>query len=394
MKKILLAFALLFLIALEILRVYFIMPFPGSQRSDSIDLAYFLQNHIGALRIVGLLFAIPLLAMTLPKTKGWWKVLLLIPVIFYLAIFYLFNFRFLADKMFYQPSIKTMSNYLANSVDTNSLVLGVSFNGQQRAYPIQIIGYHHQVRDTVGGVPVMVTYCTVCRTGRVYSPVVDGRLEEFRLVGMDHFNAMFEDQSTKSWWRQVTGEAIAGPSKGKFLQELPSRQMRLGAWLSLYPQSLVMQPDSGYKKQYAGLQGYDSGTIKSSLEKRDSSSWKFKSWVIGITAAGSARAYDWNTLVRETVINDTVGGEPVLLALQEDGSSFHAYSRRMGTQVLTFTWNKQLHRLEDNGSHASWNWSGRCMEGPLKDSALTPLNAYQEFWHSWSTFHPRTTKYP
>lgn len=59
----------------------------------------------------------------------------------------------------------------------------------------------------------MVTYCTVCRTGRVYSPMVNGKLETFRLVGMDHFNAMFEDASTKSWWRQSNGDCIAGPLK-------------------------------------------------------------------------------------------------------------------------------------------------------------------------------------
>jgi hypothetical protein len=64
----------------------------------------------------------------------------------------------------------------------------------------------------------MITYCTVCRTGRVFEPVVNGKFEKFRLVGMDHFNAMFEDVTTKSWWRQVTGEAITGKLKG---QQLP-----------------------------------------------------------------------------------------------------------------------------------------------------------------------------
>jgi hypothetical protein len=44
----------------------------------------------------------------------------------------------------------------------------------------------------------MITYCTVCRTGRVFSPDVDGKPETFRLVGMDHFNAMFEDENQKA----------------------------------------------------------------------------------------------------------------------------------------------------------------------------------------------------
>jgi hypothetical protein len=67
----------------------------------------------------------------------------------------------------------------------------------------------HQVRDSINHIPVMVTYCTVCRTGRIYNPIVNGKAETFRLVGMDHFNAMFEDATTKSWWRQSTGECIA-----------------------------------------------------------------------------------------------------------------------------------------------------------------------------------------
>jgi hypothetical protein len=40
---------------------------------------------------------------------------------------------------------------------------------KQKPIPIQLIGYHHQVMDTIGNEPVIITYCTVCRTGRVYS---------------------------------------------------------------------------------------------------------------------------------------------------------------------------------------------------------------------------------
>lgn len=120
--------------------------------------------------------------------------------------------------MFYQPSHKYFAAGSANTVATDRLVLGVAINGEAKAYPIQFIGYHHQVADTVGNTPVIVTYCTVCRTGRVFSPELNGKKEIFRLVGMDHFNAMFEDATTKSWWQQATGMAIAGPLKGKRLK--------------------------------------------------------------------------------------------------------------------------------------------------------------------------------
>ncbi len=53
---------------------------------------------------------------------------------------------------------------------------------------------------------------------------------------MDHFNAMFEDETTKSWWRQVNGEAITGKLKGQQLPEVFSTQTSLAKWLQLNPQ--------------------------------------------------------------------------------------------------------------------------------------------------------------
>jgi len=44
MKRLLLVLGILLLFATEIFRVYFIMPFPGSQHSNSIDLAYFIDR--------------------------------------------------------------------------------------------------------------------------------------------------------------------------------------------------------------------------------------------------------------------------------------------------------------------------------------------------------------
>jgi hypothetical protein len=392
-KTIRLSIGLFLLFAIEILRVYFIMPFPGSQHADTIRLAFFLDKYINWIRIIGWIITLPPLLFFLFNSSIFKKVGLLLALILYGAIFYMFNFKFLADKMFYQPTHKLLSAVNSSSVDTNQLIIGVFINGQASAYPLQIIGYHHQVQDTIGGEPVLVTYCTVCRTGRVYSPFVNGKYQHFRLVGMDHFNAMFEDVSTRSWWRQVTGEAIAGPLKGSALKELPSAQMRLGAWIRDHPQTRILQPDSLYTKQYANLQGYDSGTLKSSLEKRDSSSWKFKSWVIGLTNEDQSKVYDWNELVKEKVINDSIGVFPIVLVLEKDGLSFHAWSRTVHGQILVFEWNNGDLQLEDKNTHSFWDWTGVCKEGPLKGAALAQVPAYQEFWHSWQSFHPKTLKY-
>jgi len=391
MKKLLLVSGMLILFAAEILQVYFIMPFPGSQKANTIDIAYFLHNYIWYIRIIALALVVAGLVNSFFRWKKWRKIIFVVLAFLYCFIFYKVNFKFLADKMFYQPKNKSLVDISSNKVTSDKLVVGVTLNGQSKAYPIEIIGYHHQVQDTIGGEPVMVTYCTVCRTGRVYSPFVNGRKESFRLVGMDHFNAMFEDNTTKSWWRQVNGEAITGPLKGQSLKEIPSEQMSLATWLRAHPGTLIMQPDTLYKKEYGDLTGFDNGTIEGSLERRDSASWQLKSWVIGVEHNKESKAYDWNELVKKRVINDSLSQLPIVLVLESDTASYHVWNRNVNNQFLEFIIDNNT--LKDITTNSVWNFNGVCVFGPMAGRELKPVQASQEFWHSWQTFHPKTTIY-
>lgn len=368
------------LIAFEVLNVYFIMPMPGSQRMNSIDTAYFLYQWRWLFRgLFGLMIVAGLF-----KSRWKRKWILVFPLVLTGAVLYMANFKMAADAMFRQPNQLLLEDAGNNKVDPGRLVLGVSVNGQAKAYPIQFLGYHHHVQDTVGGKAILVTYCTVCRTGRVYEPLVNGKKENFRLVGMDHFNAMLEDASTKSWWRQATGEAITGTLKGQKLPELLSVQTSLANWLQLYPASLIMQADPAFVRSYDSTMKFESGTSKSKLTGTDSSSWKEKSWVVGIKAGDKTKAYDWNELKTKRLIADQIGEKPVLLVLAGDNKSFFAFERPDYSNAFflhkdTLLYKNHFFRIDGKGIDTSFS--------------LKQLPAYQEFWHSWQTFNPGTTKF-
>lgn len=365
----------------EVARVYFIMPMPGSQRMESLDVAYFLHEWRWVFRTI---FGAMLAAGFMPafRARRWLALLVLVAVG---AVVFNFNFKMTAEKMFYQPTVLRMVDSTANKIGLDKLVLGIERNGQAKAYPIQYIGYHHQVRDTIGGEPVMVTYCTVCRTGRVYAPKVNGKPEDFRLVGMDHFNAMFEDATTKTWWRQVTGEAVAGPLKGAQLPEIHSTQTSLREWFALYPNSLVMQADSAFSEEYGYMDSYDFGIDRGKLTRTDTLSWQEKSWIVGLAIGKASKAFDWNRLKLERIINDKVGEQPVVIALADDGKSFFAFERPDAAAIFSLK-NDTLFSGEK-----SWNLLGKAYDPANQD--LKKITAYQEFWHSWMTFHPHTTRY-
>ena len=367
----------------EVAKVYFIMPMPGSQRIKSLDAAYALHTWRWAFRLVALV-AIAAGFRAAFNVRLWLRA---VPVLVLLAaagVGYAANYVLMADEMFRQTEHLVLAPRATSKVDENSVVVGVELNGEAKAWPIRFILYHHQVRDTIGGKPIMVTYCNVCRTGRVFEPIVGGQPETFRLVGMDTFNAMFEDTRTGSWWRQATGTAVTGPLKGTSLTEVNSAQLTLGQFFALHPKALVMQPDPAFLAEYDTEGRFERGESRGDLTRTDRGSWNEKSWVIGIERGAESKAYDWNELKARRVINDRVGGTPIVLALSEDGQGFTAFERPADVDAFAVAGPV----LVANGR--SYDFAGREVNGAAP--ALTPVAASQEFWHSWLSFHPATRK--
>jgi len=381
MRRLALPFGLLILALFEAAAVWFVMPLPGSQRVRSVEIAYTLHAvrwSIRALCLVLLTWGIP----AVPRT-GWRRWALAALALATGGITYATNFAMAADRIFRQPDAVTTVAATTSEVAPDRLVVGVVVNGEARAYPLQFIGYHHFLTDTIAGRPVLVTYCTVCRTGRVFDPVLDGAVERFRLVGMDEFNAMLEDRTTGSWWRQANGEALVGPRRGTVLPELPSVQVTLRQWVALHPDTRVMRGDPRFTADYDQDYAFERGTSRRALTGTDPRSWERKSWVVGVSLDGADRAYDWNALLEAGAINDTLAGRPIVLVVAADSASFFAFERPSASTIL----------LRDGDSlragSLAFGFTGRG-----RVDSLRPVNASQEFWHSWQSFHPRTTRYP
>jgi Protein of unknown function (DUF3179) len=371
--------ALAALVGFEALAAYLVMPMPYSQRLETLALAYALFRARWFVRV-------GLAALTLVSGLAAWragKVSALGALLVAASVTWFINARLSADAKYHEPSVMTFAPRASNQVDESSLVLGVEHQGAFKAYPVRFLLYHHQVRDTVNGLPVLVTYCSACRLGRVFEPVVDGRPATFRLVGMDLFNALFEDAATGSWWRQATGEAVAGPLRGARLKDVTFMQVQLKTWFALHPEATVLQLDES-ARPFVDLDGaFERGEVTSRLLRPDPASWQNKSLVVGLERGAESKAYDWNALTSTRIVNDTLGAQPVVLVLSSDHQSFAAYER---PTAEPFTLSGDLLV----GAAGTYDLAGRDRADPAR--RLRPVAASQEFWHSWRTFHPTTQR--
>ncbi|MDP4221440.1 MAG: DUF3179 domain-containing (seleno)protein [Bacteroidota bacterium] len=382
----------LLLLVPSILHAYFLMPFPGSQDIEAMNLSYYIEKFLWPTRILALaLIALPILNIYMNgRLKGriWTSVL----IVFMAGLLYFTEIFSSAEHMFLEPKQKTFASASTNAVPLDRLIIGVSINGEAKAYPINFIGYHHKVQDSVGGKPILVTYCTMCRTGRVYDPFIDGKYQHFRLVGARHYDAIIEDNETGSWWYQATGTAAVGPRKGIAMGEIPCEQMTLGEWISLHPNTLIMQPDPNFKARYKRLEPYDSYQPTKTDAASELLGWQRASWVIGVISGNTAKAYRWNDVLPLHIVNDQIGTTPVVVMIGSDSTSFACYKSTVAGEVLHLRADSLGKGYRDEHNDL-WNVHGDCVEGILQGKKLDRIPAYQEYWHAWHRFHPETAQW-
>lgn len=127
-------------------------------------------------------------------------------------------------------------------LDDREPVIAFVNDGDARAYPLRVLMFHEIVNDTVGGLPVAVTYCPLCNTSIVFDRRVDDRVLDFGTTGKLRFSDLvMYDRQTESWWQQFVGDGIVGAYAGTTLTMLPSRLMPYGRFAETYPLGQVLE---------------------------------------------------------------------------------------------------------------------------------------------------------
>jgi hypothetical protein len=120
--------------------------------------------------------------------------------------------------------------------------------------------------------------------------------------------------------------------------------------------------------------------------------------VLGLHIGTEARAYPLAMIFGRPneVVNDTVGGQHVLVTFCGKCTDAVAYSPEVGGRVLTFvstgqTWQENM-VMVDRETNTLWvQMLGLAKQGPLKGTRLRQLPAVWTTWGNWRQRHPETT---
>ena len=224
--------------------------------------------------------------------------------------------------------------------------------------------------------------------------IANGKTLHFYLAGINNQNFLMRDKETGTWWQQITGKAIYGPMKGAALELISSDELTFGEWKSEISDGQVLaavkkdakEYDSNWEPEVAKLPVVISfpGT---ELKSRDV--------VVGLEVGGSARAYPWAALLKQSPIIDRVQSTPLLIAVASDGKSFRAFVSRVdGKDAEFFLQNGTKDwALLDTTTASQWNFQGCAISGPSAGKCLDRISALKDYWFNWRNYHPDTTIY-
>ncbi|MEE9314920.1 MAG: DUF3179 domain-containing protein [Rhizobiaceae bacterium] len=147
------------------------------------------------------------------------------------------------------PSFTSVKN--AKDLADTTPVIGLSINGDARAYPLRVMIWHEIANDIVGGKPVVITYCPLCNAAIVFDAEVDGKALTFGTTGkLRNSDLIMYDRATESWWQQFIGTGIAGKYTDKKLKLVPSRLEAWGEFKKRHPNGKVLVPNNENMRSY------------------------------------------------------------------------------------------------------------------------------------------------
>ncbi|HAJ01097.1 MAG TPA: hypothetical protein DCL97_10520 [Dehalococcoidia bacterium] len=191
----------------------------------------------------------------------------------------------------------------------------------------------------------------------------------------------------------VPEPGVRGPLSGTQLEIVPSLQTSWEQWLELHPDTQLL--DKGGRYNSDSYQGYylsgSAGIIGESNKDRRLPGKD-------VVLEGKAKAYPFQVIANEPLINDSISGTQVLVVLDLPSETAAIFDRNLegrslGFDILPDT-GDGISLMKDRETGSTWQLlTGRAIDGELAGMALTRLPSFYSFWFAWSDFHPKTELY-
>jgi len=301
------------------------------------------------------------------------------------------------DMFFPESAPQFVAAAKAGFLAAQDEVLGLEYGGQQRAYPVRALCYHHVVNDQVEDRPLVITYCVICSSGIAFVPTIGDRHLTFGFHGIWQGSALLYDHQTNSRWLHMNGECVEGELKGSRLTPISLVHATWKEWKADHPQTVVMATNPKFQERYfnrvsarRGNQFFPVGFL-TTIKTRDRR-LPLTELCLGVRVGAATKAYPFSVLKKlpEGLLQDELASEPLLIVHTKETGTTRAYRRKLGENSLQFIVNPGSDDFIEQTTGSRFTRAGTCIDGPLASQRLEMVEFIQAEWYGWYALHPDT----
>lgn len=297
-------------------------------------------------------------------------------------------------------------------------VIYMNFNGVAKAYPLSVLTLFELCNDTVGGEPVMVTFCPMCNAAMVFNRKVKHKGQEvilnFGVSGiLMHNDMVMYDHQTESWWQQLMGEAIVGEMAGTELKMMRAMIISVKDYFDRYPDGQILAPAMKVKigkKVHRPFHHMEHNHHQLAEEyyipeKTDPRLPPLER-VLDIHVDDHAKIYPFTNLAEKKVINESFDGMSFVIFFHDETVSVLdeddlKKSKKTGSATafkshldgVDYTFETFGNYFKDHQTGSVWDITGYCREGVNKGKQLWLLPHSNHFAFAYLAFFPECEIY-
>ena len=228
-------------------------------------------------------------------------------------------------------------------ISSDDIILGVNYNGIQKAYPLFILDRHQVVNDVFNNESVVISYCPLTNHGTAHKTMRSEKEQVFGVSGLLYnCNLLFYDLETESLWSQVLGKAICGKMKGESLHPIQLEIMSWNSWRNQFPATLLLDYPDGQIMPYSD-KFYDAyrKSDKIFLSKAGvADMWAGKEMIIGVEINNKYKAYPISEIEKASRLEDVFAGTRIIFEFNANNETISIESRHtiFSARMYWFAW--------------------------------------------------------
>jgi len=297
------------------------------------------------------------------------------------------------------PSIDNPNFTNAKTVDflnDDDLVIGILKNNEAKAYPHIIMDWHEISNDAIGDDFFTLNYCPLTGTAFAWESMTNGSPSTFGVSGLLYnANLILYDRNTDSNWSQLQLECVNGELIGDKPEVLNVVETNWETWKALYPNSEVLNTQTGFSRTYGTSPYGDYSTnndrfifvpsiLNDALPNKDR--------VYCIIDGDKSKVYQFSDFTNGNVIKDSFNGKNYLIVGNEN--IINAFELTEANQSINFEyeWNVTNGSIFKDDSGNTWSIFGNVVSGS-QDNALQSPKSVMSYWFAIAAFYPNPEIY-